>query len=89
MRVRLEFYISASGQVPVKKYIQNIVNRKERAKLLEALDSFQEFGFKTPRIGFRQIRGKLWEMRINTKGKAHRLFYMLVKKMRRFCFMLT
>lgn len=50
--------------------------KQERARLLEALDQIEQCGFDSVRVQFRQIEGKLWEIKIS----AHRLFYVLVER---------
>ncbi len=76
--MKLEFYVSQSGKVPVKNYIGAIKNKIERAKLLEALASIEDYGFETPRVKFRQMKGKLWEIKASTGGKHHRIFYVMI-----------
>ena len=75
--MKLEFYISPGGKAPVRDYINAIKAKKERAKLLEALASIEEYGFETPKVNFRQIKGKLWEIKAAVTGKQHRIFYVI------------
>ena len=64
--------------MPVVDYI----NRQavpEKARLIEALAGIETHGFEAPRVGFRQIRGKLWEIKIVGR-LAHRIFYASVER---------
>ena len=53
---------------------------KEKAKILSCLKSIQELGFECPRVEFRAIEGKLWEIKIKTMGSGYRIFYVAIKK---------
>ncbi len=43
------------------------------------MKSIQEYGTDAVGIDFRQIEGKLWELKIRTHGKQHRIFYTVLK----------
>ena len=48
--------------------------KPDRARLVEALEMIESHGFEAPRVAFRSIRGKLWEIKIEAK-LSHRIFY--------------
>lgn len=56
-------------------YIRGL-SKPERARLLEALGQVEQYGFDAVRAQFRQIEGKLWEIKVS----AHRVFYVLVQQ---------
>ena len=76
--MRLAFYTRSSGRKPVIDYIKRQA-KQERASLVEALEMIEIHGFEAPRMSFRQIRGKLREIRIERK-LSHRIFYVAVVK---------
>lgn len=57
------------------EYILDLA-KPERARLFEALDQVESYGFKAARVRFRQIEGKLWEVKVS----AHRVLYVVVGK---------
>jgi len=69
------FYTTISGRSPVVDYIKDL-SVQERARLLEALSQIEQSGFDSVRVQFRQIEGKLWEIKVS----AHRIFYVLVER---------
>ena len=71
--VKVTFYTTASGRSPVVDYIQGL-GKPERAKLLEALGEIEDYGFEAIKVRFRQIEGKLWEIKI----ASNRIFYVYV-----------
>lgn len=58
------------------EYIQRQA-KVDRARLVEALEMVEQHGFQAPRIDFRQLRGKLWEIKIKAR-LSHRIFYVAV-----------
>jgi phage-related protein len=73
--MRVTFFKTGSGRSPVLEYILDLA-KPERARLFEALDQIERYGFKAARIQFRQIEGKLWEI----KASAHRVLYVVVDR---------
>ena len=72
--MRVTFYTTASGRSPVLSYIHDL-NTQEKARVLAALSDVEVHGLDAIRVMFRQIEGKLWEIKIS----AHRIFYVLLR----------
>lgn len=72
--MKVTFYATASGRSPVWDYLKDLEKGK-RARILEGLKQIEEFGFDALKVRFRQIEGKLWEIKIT----AHRIFYVIVE----------
>jgi phage-related protein len=64
----------SSNRCPVKEFIEKLQS-KDRAKVLACLKSVEELGFDCPRVQFRQIRGQLWEIKIQSLDASVRVFY--------------
>ena len=64
---------------PVIDFIDKLTP-KDQAKILACLKSVEELGFDCPRVEFRQITGKLWEIKIATSSAGYRIFYVTVKR---------
>ena len=58
----------------MQDYLKDL-DKGERARVLEALVQIEEYGFDALKVRFRQIEGKLWEIKIS----AHRVFYVIVE----------
>jgi phage-related protein len=41
---------------------------------------YEELGFDCPRVDFRQISSKLWEIKIKAPGAGYRIFYVTLRK---------
>ena len=72
--MRLRYYSTARGVHPVAEYVEEL-SRNAQAVIAAAFADVAERGFKARGVTFRQIEGKLWEMRIG----PHRVFYVLLR----------
>lgn len=63
----------------MEKYIDDIDNKEERAEILATLNGVQQHGTDAIGVEFRQIEGKLWELKIKSHGNQHRIFYVVQK----------
>ena len=79
MKLSINYWRNPSGRAPVEKYIDSIDNKEERAEILSLLKGIQENGTDAIGIEFRQIAGKLWEIKIRIHGNQHRIFYVVLK----------
>jgi phage-related protein len=73
--VRVLYYATAAGRSPVEEFIREQPARL-RAAILDALEAISSSGIEAPGVSLRQIRGKLWEVRVQA-GAAARIFYVL------------
>jgi len=74
------FYQTAHGRAPVKTEL-DALPKKAQAHAYELLDGIETYGLNAPRVIFRQIRGKLWEIKIKLPGVGdYRIFYCMIQK---------
>lgn len=76
--MRIIFY-KPSKSSPVSDFIKKLQS-KDRLRILGCLKNIEELGFDCPRVQFRQIKGKLWEIKINTVSAGYRIFYVTIKQ---------
>ena len=74
--MRIVFY--GKKRKPVVDFIERLTS-KDQAKILACLKSVEELGLDCPRVEFRQIAGKLWEIKIQTSSSGYRIFYVAIK----------
>jgi len=75
--MKVVFYSNASGKSPVLENI-NELGKEDQARLFGCLRNIEELGLYSPRVEFRQIEGKLLEIRLQSGG--YRVFYVTLKK---------
>ncbi len=69
----IKVYRTASGRSPVEDYLLRLP-KPDRAEVIETFKAIEKYGLSAP-ISMRQIRGKLWEIRISQT----RIFYLVVE----------
>ncbi len=74
--MRIVFY--GVKRKPVVDFIERLAS-KDQAKVLACLKNIEDLGFDCPRVEFRQISGKLWEIKIQTSSAGYRIFYVTIK----------
>lgn len=79
MKWSINYWRNPSDKAPIEKYIDAVDNKEERAELLSILKGIQENGTDAIGVEFRQIEGKLWELKIRIYGNQHRVFYVVLK----------
>lgn len=77
--MKIIFYRNKSHRDLINEFISDL-DKKDRAKVLACLESVEELGFECPRVGFRQIKGQLWEIKIHSVNGGYRFFYVILKK---------
>jgi phage-related protein len=79
MKLSINYWRNPSGKAPVEKYIDSIDSKEEQAEILSLLKGIQENGTDAIGVEFRQIEGKIWEIKIRIHGNQHRIFYVVLK----------
>jgi phage-related protein len=69
----------SSKRSPVYDFIKEL-EPKDRLRVLASLKNVEELGFDCPRVEFRQIKSKLWEIKINAVSSDYRIFYVTIKQ---------
>ncbi len=77
--MNIEFYRSASGRNYVKRFIKKL-NFEEQLRLYAVFEDIKLFGFKSLKCQFRQLDGKLWELKVRVIGSGYRFFYVMLSK---------
>ena len=72
--VKVEFHRSGSGRSYFEDFLKEIP-KSDRAAILAVFQDIQTYGFNALGCEFRQIEGKLWEIKIRTAGGGWRFFY--------------
>lgn len=74
------FYQTTSGRAPAKDEL-DALPKKAQAHAYELLEGIENYGLDAPRVIFRQIRGKLWEIKMKLPGVGgYRIFYCMIRK---------
>jgi phage-related protein len=77
-KMRIFFYKTKSGKEPVEDVIKKL-EKADRAKVRSCFTKLQKDGLNCTAVIFRQIQGKLWEIKIKTSSGGYRIFYVTIK----------
>ena len=77
--VQVLFYQTSSGRSPVTDELDSLPVQAS-AHAYELLDGIETYGLSAPRVIFRQLEGKLWEIKMNLpQTGGYRIFYCLIE----------
>ncbi|MDO8519795.1 MAG: type II toxin-antitoxin system RelE/ParE family toxin [Deltaproteobacteria bacterium] len=75
--MRVSFYLSTSGRSPVEEFIQSLP-KSDQARFADVYKGIRDFGLHCPRVTFRQLRGKLWEVKFSANSGGYRICYVII-----------
>jgi len=76
--MKVAFYETASGRSPIEDFIKHLA-KADQARFADVFDGIKKFGFDCPRVNFRQLKGKLWEVKFNAPSGGYRIAYVVVE----------
>ena len=77
--MRVAFYTSSSGKSPVEEFIGSL-SKGDQARFRDIFSGIEKYGLDCPRVQFRQLRGKLWEIKFSAPSGGYRIAYVVVQK---------
>lgn len=77
--MEIAFYQTQNGRSPVEDFITKL-SRLDQARFTEIIVGIEENGLVYPRANFRQLEGKLWEIKFKAKGGGYRVTYVMLEK---------
>ena len=78
IKMKIKFYRKSNDRSPVIDFLEKLPV-EENARIVACLRSIEELEFDSPRVGFRQIKGQLWEIKIRTHKSGYRIFYVCIQ----------
>jgi phage-related protein len=75
--MRVTFAAAASGRSYFEKFMQGL-STPDRATILAVFKDVQDHGLGAKGCEFRQIEGKLWEIKVRAPTGGYRFFYVLL-----------
>ncbi|MBI3459963.1 type II toxin-antitoxin system RelE/ParE family toxin [Candidatus Acetothermia bacterium] len=75
--MKVRFWTSKTGRSSVEEWLRAL-SLADRAKVAAVLAAIEESGFQAVGCDFRQVQGRLWEIKIRTPSGGFRIFYVIV-----------
>ena len=76
--MKVSFYETTSGRSPIESFIKRLP-KADQARFVDVFDGIEKYGLGCPRVQFRQLRGKLWEVKFNSPSGGYRIAYVVVE----------
>jgi phage-related protein len=71
------FYRSPSGAEPIQRILREMPT-PEKGAFVDLMLGLKSYGLEYDRATFRQLRGKLWEIKPHGEGRRYRVCYVFV-----------
>ena len=75
--MKVTFVAAAAGRSYFEKFLQDL-SIQDRAVILAVFQDIQKHGLGAKGCDFRQIEGKLWEVKVRAPTGGYRFFYILL-----------
>ena len=75
--MRVFFHQSQSGRSYIESFLGELTPA-DRAIVLAIFSDIQDYGLGAKGCQFRQIEGKLWEIKVRAPGGGYRFFYVML-----------
>lgn len=75
--MKVTFTAAASGRSYFEKFLKEL-SAQDKAVILAVFDDIQNYGLGAKGCDFRQIEGKLWEVKVKAPTGGYRFFYILI-----------
>ena len=82
--MKVSFFTSASGRNYVEDFLDDL-SSADRATIVAVLEDIEKYGLSAVGCQFRQIEGKLWEIKIKAPTGEYRIFYVMVSSDEMMC----
>ncbi len=82
--MKVSFFASLSGRCYVEDFIDGL-GRNDQAAILAILKDVETYGLSAVGCQFRQIEGKLWEIKIKAPTGGYRIFYVMISSSEMMC----
>lgn len=76
--MRVEFYQTNSGRSPIEDFISDLP-KSDKARFADVFEGIETYGLDCPRVQFKPLRGKLWEIKFNAPSGGFRVAYVFVE----------
>lgn len=77
--MQVVFYRTAAGRKPVPEFIVEL-GPEDQARFAEVKAAVESHGLQAPRVIFRQLDGKLWEIKFRGPGGGFRIAYVVLER---------
>jgi phage-related protein len=75
--MKIDFYLTSSGRNVIDEFVQGLTPQ-DQGRFVDVYKGIQAHGLEFPTVQFRQLQGKLWEIKYSAPGGKYRIAYVLM-----------
>lgn len=76
--MKIDFYQLKRGTSPIEDFITDLP-KADQARFADVFEGIEKFDLDCPRVQFKPLRGKLWEIKFNAPSGGYRIAYVVVE----------
>jgi phage-related protein len=76
MGMKIDFYLTSSGRNVIDEFVQGL-SFQDQGRFVEVYKGIQAQGLGYSKVQFRQLYGKLWEIKYSAPGGKYRIAYVM------------
>ncbi len=76
--MKIDFYLTSSGRNVIDEFVRSLTPQ-DQGRFVEVYKGIQAQGLGCPTVQFRQLQGKLWEIKYSAPGGKYRIAYVLME----------
>ena len=76
--MKIDFYRTSSGRNVVDEFVKGLTPQ-DQGRFVDVYKGIQAQGLEFPTAQFRQLQGKLWEIKYSAPGGKYRIAYVLIE----------
>lgn len=76
--MEIDFYETASSNSPIEKFLDQL-NKADLSVILAVFTEISEHGINAKGAAFKNLDGKLWEIKVRAPGGGFRFLYVLIR----------
>jgi phage-related protein len=74
--MKIDFYLTSSGRNVIEEFVQGLTYQ-DQGRFVDVYRNLEKYGFGCPGVQFRQLAGKLWEIKYSAPGGGYRIAYVM------------
>ena len=76
--MKIDFYLTSSGRNVIDEFVRGLTPQ-DQGRFVDVYRGIQAQGLQCPTVQFRQLQGKLWEIKYSAPGGKYRIAYVLME----------
>jgi phage-related protein len=76
--MNIDFYKTSSGRNVIDEFVQKLTPQ-DQGRFVDVYKGIQAQGLEFPTVQFRQLDGKLWEIKYSAPGGKYRIAYVMME----------